>query len=215
MDLNEKLAARRRELAIAAEQEKQLERERSKKLEAVQQRLAIEAESAKRAEREAAKVEADKRLAKMGIAPVGTTDAHTEPADVKPINPKMIEAEVQKGIDKAARDRLTSGENAAFFFLLAMGLLGFFIAWWLGLFFIVWASVYISKATDRHKEKIIAEGKLKQQEAGYSAGTPHKSHPNVVWDGTGHLVPAEGYTWSGEKNDYAVELKGSVSPDTK
>ena len=42
-------------------------------------------------------------------------------------------------------------------------------------------------------------------------GTPYKGHPNVVWNGKGQLIPAEGYTWGnlskpGANNYWVVPL---------
>jgi hypothetical protein len=126
MELNEKLAARRRELAI-------------------------EAEKAKQIERDAINAEVTKRLKQQGIA-------QAKPADI----PKStVDAEVEEVLNKAASARITSDENATFAVLLVLGLLTFFISWWLGAIFIVWAVMYISKKTARYKEQIVAEGKLR------------------------------------------------------
>lgn len=140
MDLNEKLAARRRELGI-------------------------EAEKAKVVEETAINAEVSKRLSEQGITqptPVAIPNRLGGAEWVRaPIAvPKStVDAEVEKALSKAASDRMTSGENTKFTVLLVLGLISLFVAWPMGVGFIVWAMIFISKTTARYKEKIIAEGK--------------------------------------------------------
>jgi hypothetical protein len=130
MDLNEKLAARRKELAV-------------------------EAEKAKQAEQQALAEEVTRRLAKQGI-----DLPHREASPKAPeLSKKAIDVEVEKELTKAASSRMTNQENGSFYFLSLLAIGGFFLQWWLGLIFTVWAIVYHSKAVKRHKEEIIAEGK--------------------------------------------------------
>jgi hypothetical protein len=181
MELNEKLAARRRELAIEAEKVIQAER-------ASIEETARVALIAKQAEEAAIKNEVAKRLAEIGIVEgasnektvgEGAIDQHTEAvadhseklnplADVGRVEPisqtvssSKVDVEVEKVLTKAAGDRMTAGENATFFMLLFLGVLGFFVKWWVGVGLIIWAVVYIGKATERHKASILAEGKAK------------------------------------------------------
>ncbi|ABL01148.1 hypothetical protein [Pelobacter propionicus] len=136
MDLNEKIAARRRELAAEDEKTKQAEKAR----EAEQQRYV--------------RNEAIKQLSENGI----------ELPDYKGIPLEKVDAEVEKLLDKAASDRMTSGENTTLIVLFVFGLLSFLITWWLGVFFIIGAFVYSSKTTNRYKEQIKAEGKVQLEQ---------------------------------------------------
>lgn len=38
-------------------------------------------------------------------------------------------------------------------------------------------------------------------------GTPHAQHSNVVWNGSGGLLPVEGYAWAGDAGGFEVKLK--------
>ena len=189
MDLNEKLAARRRELAIESEKTAQVEAARARE-------LAIQAEKARQAEKEAIQVEVERRLAEKGIAPstprvlskpaatpTGLVDSSTTKinwsgAESTPpaISASAIDAEVEKAISKAASDRWTGGENATISILFLLGIGGFFIAWWVGLAFVVWALTYGSKTTARYKEQIIAEGNAKVAES-----KPKVTEEQIEW----------------------------------
>lgn len=50
--------------------------------------------------------------------------------------------------------------------------------------------------------------------ASFPAGTPSAEHPNTIWDGSGHLYPAEGYTWTypDKPNNYDVRLFPAGTP---
>ncbi len=167
MDLNEKLAARRRELAIEAEKVAQaeaahrralaIEAEKAAQIEAARQReLAIEAEKVKQAQQEAIDAEVAKRLAEKGIE-VPAKEA--PPSAVW--SESAVNAAVDQAISKAATERMSGFENFTFFSLLALGIAGFFVKWWVGLLFVIWSVVYLGKRTDKHKQAIIADGKAK------------------------------------------------------
>lgn len=166
MDLNEKLTARRRELAIEAEKNVQVE-------EALRREQAIKVEMAKRVEKEAIDAEVARRLAERGIAPQPTpVNVPTPPA----ISASVIDAEVEKAIDKAAAARMTSGENAMVVVLFLSGLVGFFFAWWIGLGFIIWSVMYSGVNKARYKQEIIAEGK-----ANLAEGNPKGTEEQIDW----------------------------------
>ncbi len=170
MDLNEKLAARRRELAVETDKAAQveaarqrviaLEAEKAAQIQAARQReLEVEAERIRQSDKKLFDAEVARRLAETGIAPPATI------ATPKPgaIHTKAVEAEVEKAITAAATKRMSGFENFIFFSLLLLGIGGFFVKWWLGLVFVIWSVVYMGKRTDKHKQEIIAEGKTKAE----------------------------------------------------
>ena len=57
---------------------------------------------------------------------------------------------------------------------------------------------------------ILAEGKVQLEINNYEQGTPHSTYPNVVWNGSGMLDPADGYEWV----DVNTECEFSVKPVT-
>ena len=139
--------------------------------------MQIEATRKKQADLEAAKViaaekeiidaEVAKKLAEKGIQLPEVTKSSHSPSPATQI---IIDAEVDKQITKAASARMTAGENLKFIILLLLGIVGFFVKWWVGLAFIFWAFSYLTKTTNRHKEKILAEGQSKTNfETAYSA----------------------------------------------
>lgn len=151
MDLNEKIAARRREKAIEAEKSMQIEVARKKQ-------AALETAKVAAAEQEIIANEVAKRLAEKGIQLPEVTKSSQSPSLA---TQKIIDAEVESQITKAASARMTAGENLKFVILLLLGIGGFFVKWWVGLAFIIWSFSYITKATNRHKEEILAEGQSK------------------------------------------------------
>lgn len=148
MDLNEKLASRRRELNIEAEKAKITEEKADEARAVHQKELAIEAEKAKKAEQDIIDAEVQNRLAELGLTQLA-------PA----VSKSKVDIAVEKALSKAASDRMTKAENTKFIVLLVLGIFFLFGAWPIGVGFIVWAIIYRSKIITRHKEKIIAEGK--------------------------------------------------------
>ena len=192
MDLNEKIAARRRELALEADKVVQVEAAR-------QRQFSVEAERIRKRRQNSIDAEVAKQLAEMGInqkpppispfevaAPKALLDEEVakQPTEVgideapPPILSLearalkiQVDAEVEKALQKAASDRMTSGENATFVIFLLMGLVGFFVAWWVALGIIFASFMYRSSMTSKYKEQIVNERKTKPngvQEAGAS-----------------------------------------------
>jgi hypothetical protein len=135
MDLNQKIAARREELARIAKE---------KKL----------------AEDRITKAEVTRILQEKGIL---LPESPGVPSDI-------VDAEVDKAFTKAAANRMTRGENIVIVILALLSLVGFSIAWWLGIIFGVWFGLFYSKAVAKYKKQILAEGELnragKQNDAG-------------------------------------------------
>lgn len=125
MDLNEKLAQRRKE----REQEAAI----------VQAEIAAQ-ETAKR---DFIKQEAQKQLADAGIKQV--IDLNTE---------KEIQKEKEKMIEKMAQSRWTSSENFIGFLLFVFVIVAFFQSWVLGVFMIIIAAIYFDKKNKKYKKQI-------------------------------------------------------------
>lgn len=125
MDLNEKLAQRRKE----REQEAAI----------VQAEIAAQ-ETAKR---DFIKQEAQKQLADAGIQQV--IDLNTE---------KEIQKEKEKMIEKMAQSRWTSSENFIGFLLFVFVIVAFFQSWILGIFMIIIAAIYFDQKNKKYKKQI-------------------------------------------------------------
>lgn len=147
MDLNEKIAARRRELVVEQEKARQAEKEVSAKL------------AAERSE--AIGVEVNKRLAEQGIELPSSLDTPKSKIDKK-----SIDQEVEEVLNKAATDRMTSGENTLTGILAVAGIVFLFIAWPVGIALIVWAGFYGNGKREKYKAQIIAEGKARINQSG-------------------------------------------------
>ena len=125
MDLNEKLAQRRKE----REQEAAI----------VQAEIAAQ-ETAKR---DFIKQEAQKQLADAGIQQV--IDLNTE---------KEIQKEKEKMIEKMAQSRWTSSENFIGFLLFVFVIVAFFQSWILGILMIIIAAIYFDQKNKKYKKQI-------------------------------------------------------------
>lgn len=125
MDLNEKLAQRRKE----REQEAAI----------VQAEIAAQ-ETAKR---DFIKQEAQKQLADAGIQQV--IDLNTE---------KEIQKEKDKMIEKMAQSRWTRSENFIGFLLFVFVIVAFFQSWILGIFMIIIAAIYFDQKNKKYKKQI-------------------------------------------------------------
>lgn len=152
MDLNAKIEARRREKAQEAQEAEKLAKEQKE----AERRLAKEIKDAEELE---IKNEAARRLELLGV--------EAKPEGKPSLNELKVELEVQKALNKAASDRMTTGENAKLVILSVLGLVMLFMAWPVGVVLLVWAFLYHSKTIKRHTTEIIAEGeKRKQIESG-------------------------------------------------
>ena len=153
MDLNEKLAARRRELAIEAEKARL---EEQSVINAAKEKELLESERAKKAEQDALVAEVSRRSENSAIE-ISTPEA--EPNE--PII--MSDADYEKALNKAATDRMTSGENTFFAILIILGIVSLFIAWPMAVAFIIWAVFYINGKSKKYKAQILAEGKARTE----------------------------------------------------
>ena len=150
MDLNEKIAARRRELAREAEKVKREEDERTA---AARRRAAAAISQQKQRETDALDAAVKTRLSEQGMEGIAT-----------PEPPKrQVDAAVEKLLDKAATDRMTTGENAIFFALVVFALLSCFVAWWLVIIFVVTTGIFMNKMTEKYKKQIISESANRQE----------------------------------------------------
>lgn len=150
MDLNEKLAARRRELATEAEKARLAEQSA---LNAVKEQERLESERLKKAEQDALVAEVSRRKEQS---------AHETAAPA--VEPKvMTDAEFEKALNKAATDRMTSGENTFFGILIILGILSLPIAWPMTIVFIIWAGIYTNGKSSKYKAQILAESKTRTE----------------------------------------------------
>ena len=126
MDLNEKLAQRRKERDAEA--------------------AAIQAEVAAKetAKAEFIKTEAQKRLAEEGLKQ--TIDADTE---------RAIQKEKEKIIEKMAQDNWTNVEKVTGVIFAGLTIWGFFQWWLIGLIFMVLTAVHFNKTTEKYKSRIL------------------------------------------------------------
>jgi hypothetical protein len=132
MDLNEKLAQRRKE--------------REQEAAAVQAEIAAK-ETAKTA---FVKQEARKQLADAGLQQVIDSDTQ-----------KAIQKEKDQMIEKMAQSRWTGAENFIGVLLLAITIWGFFENWLLGVILLLSLAFYASKKSEKYKKQIILELKKK------------------------------------------------------
>lgn len=152
MDLNTKIAERRAELQ--REQAAEDARRRQEVLEQAQRRRAQE-----RAIEESAEKEAKQKIQAIEAQLHGTKErASTEPA---PVLDERVSQEAAKKVDAhirvLANKRFTQGENWVGGLLLFGSVLGFFMAWWIGLGMLIWAGYYATTARNRHEAEIRAE----------------------------------------------------------
>jgi hypothetical protein len=145
MDLNEKIAARRRELVVEQEKAKQEEIETTAKL------------AAERSE--AIGVEVNTRLAELGIELPNQQKSHIS------IDKKSVDKEVENILNNAAYDRMTAGEKTFGVILLFAGFVFIFIAWPVGIALILWAGFYGGRKRVKYKKQIIEEGKAKMNQS--------------------------------------------------
>lgn len=141
MDLNEKIAARRKEMVIEQEKAKQSEKELNAKIAAERN--------------EAIGVEVNKRLAEQGI------EIPSPRMTLTRMDKLSVDKEVDSLLDKAATDRMTSGENTFTVILVVVGIVFLFIAWPLGIGLIIWGCLYGNGKRVKYRAQIIDEGKAR------------------------------------------------------
>jgi hypothetical protein len=78
------------------------------------------------------------------------------------IDKKSIDIADEKALDKAATDRMTSGQNTFAGIIIIAGILFLFIAWPVGVALFLYAGFYLSGKTEKYKNQIIAEGKAQR-----------------------------------------------------
>lgn len=152
MDLNQKIAERRVQL-----QKEEAAQEVRKRQEALEQRQREQAQE--RAIKESAEKEAAQEIQKIEAQLHGTKEQVS--TDAASAVDERVSQEAKRKVDAhisaLAGKRFTKGENWAFG-LLALGtILGFFMAWWIGLGMLIWTCYYASKVSNRHEAEIRAE----------------------------------------------------------
>ena len=145
MDLNTKIAERR--AALQREQAAEIELRRSEERAQAQLRQAEE-----KAIQESVQKEAEQQIQAIESRLQGSaTTEQDEP--VSPAAQKKVDAHIRS----LANKRFTKGENWTQGLLLGGCVIGFFIAWWVGVGLLVLAGYYITKVTERHEAEIRAE----------------------------------------------------------
>lgn len=147
MDLNEKLAARRRELADAAAA---LET-------AAKEAVAVSEAAAK----EAVSIEVKKRVEALGIEGLSSADVSTTAA-----GPKVsADAAVQKAVRKFAFERLSASERRwlCLWFFLSTIMFVWFSEWLFGCIFFGILIIHALAAVNRHTKVILAQGTNKSE----------------------------------------------------
>lgn len=129
MELNEKIAARRKELADEAIRNKQAEK-------------AKEIEMQGRARKEAIK-----RLSDKGVESVPD-----------PAFDRMVEAEMENILNKAASERMKKGEKNVILVIFIFGVWCFWVKWWLGVLIIIFGAVLRNWVIALYKNEILSEG---------------------------------------------------------
>lgn len=152
MDLNQKIAERRAQLQ--KEEAAQEARKRQEALEKRQQEQARE-----RAIKEAAEKEAAQTIQEIEAQLHSTKEKVS--TDAAPVLDERVSQEAKKKVDAhisaLANRRFTKGENWSFGLLILGTVLGFFMAWWVGLGMLIWTCYYVTKVSNRHETEIRAE----------------------------------------------------------
>ena len=139
MDLNQKIEARRRELA--AEEQKEQIRQNQEKAE-IEARVEEQLRQRAKVEKSALDEAVARRLKDENIQiPESVSKA-------------KVDAEVEALLTKAASDRMTPSENNTLFVLVILGIGSMFFAWWLAVIFLVISGVYWHTTIEKHKTEI-------------------------------------------------------------
>jgi uncharacterized membrane protein len=159
LDLNQKIAERRAQL-----QKEEAAQEALKRQEALEQRQREQARE--RAIKESAEKEAARKIQEIEAQLHSTKEKVS--TDAAPVLDERVSQEAKKKVDAhisaLANKRFTKGENWAFGLLMLGTVLGFFMAWWVGLGMLIWTCYYVTKVSNRHETEIRAE--LAQSEEG-------------------------------------------------
>lgn len=135
-----------------------------KRQEALEQRQREQARE--RAIKESAEKEAARKIQEIEAQLHSTKEKVS--TDAAPVLDERVSQEAKKKVDAhisaLANKRFTKGENWAFGLLMLGTVLGFFMAWWVGLGMLIWTCYYVTKVSNRHETEIRAE--LAQSEEG-------------------------------------------------
>lgn len=135
--IEEKLAARRKEL----EEQASIQRAAEKQLADVQRRK----------EQEALQQKVQEELDASGLSKViGSPDPVTPNAD-------KVAAEIDKLLSNEAQKRWTNKQNILLIMMVAFSIYGFFQAWWFGLAVLVFAVGYLEHTNKEYKAQILKE----------------------------------------------------------
>lgn len=145
MDLNERLAARRRELARQEELVRQIDK---------QNELAASAAKAKAKMEEECRVEEEARrqLNAMGVE-------SPKASVLKQPSKKAVDAEIDRILTEAANNALTSTERNGLTVMTLVSVAAFFLVWWLGLAVVMITLGYYLTLISENKARIIELGK--------------------------------------------------------
>lgn len=142
MDLNERIAARRRELDLEAKQARIADEKR------------IESEKKKQ---QAEIISVIHRRAEQDMEPPITAETTKQ---------NVTDAEFEKALNEAALDQMTLEEKWSLAILVICCIGGFFIAWWVGLGFMLCAGFYMNNKVEHYKKQIIAESRQQNRQNG-------------------------------------------------
>lgn len=160
MDINEKIAARRRELAAEAQKRQAVEAERraaEKQAEASRRERVEEATAEARLSEEADRAALNRAFARQFQA---------KGAKI-PLSASQMK--IDSLLTIAAAEKMTSSERMNFVVFLLLTVGGMLISWWLALLFLVIAVAYFGSVTERHKKEIAANMVKDENEGRFGA----------------------------------------------
>ncbi len=138
-------------------QKEEAAQEARKRQEALEKRQQEQARE--RAIKEAAEKEAAQTIQEIEAQLHSTKEKVS--TDAAPVLDERVSQEAKKKVDAhisaLANRRFTKGENWSFGLLILGTVLGFFMAWWVGLGMLIWTCYYVTKVSNRHETEIRAE----------------------------------------------------------
>ena len=138
-------------------QKEEAAQEALKRQEALEKRQQEQARE--RAIKESAEKEAAQKIQEIEAQLHGTKE-HVS-TDAASVLEERVGQEAKKKVDAhisaLANKRFTKGENWAFGLLMLGTVIGFFMAWWVGLGMLIWTCYYVTKVSNRHETEIRAE----------------------------------------------------------